>query len=246
MSMTVDRIMHHTFVASDLHLGALVIDLGANAGAFAAAVVGKFGVRCIAYEPNPAMLAKIPVLPGIATRLAAATSIDGVVEFHIDENPEASSLRSDGNRPQQATIAVEGRSLATILADAGDGRVALLKVDIEGAETDFFSAARDADLQRCDQITIEFHELFGWTKVDDIRHFRRRMRALGFRSATLSVRHYGDVLFINEQAFGRVGARLRIGRCVAFKMVRAAREVRSSILDHFGLRRSPASGGAVA
>jgi FkbM family methyltransferase len=233
----VHRIMDHSFIASAISSSSVVIDLGGNRGTFANGIVEQFGARCVVYEPNPAMFACIPVLPNLEKHQKAATAADGPVSFYVDENPEASSLTADPARVRSDRLLVEGRSLSSIIADADVPRLSLLKIDIEGAEVAVLDATNDDVLSRCDQISIEFHELFGWTSVEDIQRLRKRMRLMGFRSIVMSARHYGDVLFINEAAFGSANTREMLAACRWFRTQRVARACINAVMHRVGLQR---------
>lgn len=200
--ISVDRLQDHSFFSSELTPGGVVVDLGANAGRFAQLISGRYGVRCVCFEPNPAMFDRIPSLPSIEKYQMAASGRSETVRFYVDQNSEASSIRADDDRPGRVQIEVEAEPLARILKIAGAERVQLLKVDIEGAETDFFASAEDSDLKRIDQIAVEFHEMHGWTDKADIFRFFSRMQQLGFVYLRMSVTHYGDVLFLNRDHFG--------------------------------------------
>lgn len=202
MAFCVDRLQGHSFIASTLRPGSLVIDLGANAGRFAQLITERYGVRCVCFEPNPAMFDLIPASTGIVKRQIAAGARREIIDLYVDENPEASSIILDGRNANRVTVQVEAMPFDQILQAADAANVELMKIDIEGAETEFLTHAPDSDLQRVSQLSLEFHEMQGLTKKDDITRLLDRMRRLGFDYVRMSALHYGDVLFLNRRHFG--------------------------------------------
>ena len=202
MQICIDRLQGHSIVASALKSGSLVIDLGANSGRFAQLITERYGVRCVCFEPNPERFALIPYSERIVKHQFAAGAKVATVELYVDENPEASSTIFDVSRARGIKVAVRSLPLDKILHLAGGERIELMKVDIEGSETEFFENALDQDLKRINQLSLEFHEMHGWTRRADITLLLDRMRRLGFEVVRMSALHYGDVLFLNRCHFG--------------------------------------------
>jgi hypothetical protein len=78
-------------------------------------------------------------------------------------------------------------------------RVDLLKVDIEGAEIDLFSACDDDELRGVMQITVEFHDFIYRDLREPVLQIRNRMADIGFWVVPFSLDN-SDVLFINRKA----------------------------------------------
>lgn len=122
--------------------GMTVIDVGANIGVFtlaAARLVGPRG-RVIAFEPllrNYRYLVSNLVLNNyshIAAEQMAVTNRDGHLELRVwgPDNVTVDRTRSEG--PTAETITVPCCRLDTYLSQHGIDRVAVIKIDIEGAE----------------------------------------------------------------------------------------------------------------
>ena len=86
----------------------------------------------------------------------------------------------------------EFRRLA--LADQVD----LLKVDIEGAEIELFSACDNDELRDVMQITVEFHDFAYRDLHDSVLRIFDRMVDIGFWVVPCSLDN-SDVLFINRK-----------------------------------------------
>jgi FkbM family methyltransferase len=140
-------------------VGASVVDVGANIGAFtvfAACAVGPSG-RVIAVEPYAAHV------HAIARNLAAnrGTGVVNVVHAAAWSARGRARLVGDSTAPSEWRVEPDSDgpiSLATLddlLADL-PGRVGLLKVDIEGAEVEAFCGATQT-LARTDRVVVECH-----------------------------------------------------------------------------------------
>jgi hypothetical protein len=96
---------------------------------------------------------------------------------------------------------VEVLDFPSVLGRLGVDRIDLMKVDIEGAELEMFASASDADLRRCNQITVEFHDFLYPEQSMQAEAIKRRLGALGFWIVNFSVNNT-DVLFVNAAATG--------------------------------------------
>jgi FkbM family methyltransferase len=139
--------------AEALRPGGIVVDVGANHGYFtvlAAALLGPTG-RVEAFEPNPAVadaLAEVLARNGVAGRVSvhrvALSDREGQAELFVSVSPGndglSSLLASDDALKQGVLRADHSVRVPTLTFDAfaeraGLGRVDLLKLDVEGAET---------------------------------------------------------------------------------------------------------------
>jgi FkbM family methyltransferase len=132
--------------------GDTVVDVGANVGNFAAisaCVVGETG-RVWAIEPNPIlyerlsiMAADVPAGP-IRVRHAAVWSSNGSMKFHVATETGWSSLRENATFEKDHSVIVDTTTLDHFASQENLSRVALLKLDIEGAETDALLGAKES------------------------------------------------------------------------------------------------------
>ena len=60
MFTSIATIKGHTFFHRNIRRGGVVVDLGANRGAFADAITRLFDVKCYSVEANPALIERIP------------------------------------------------------------------------------------------------------------------------------------------------------------------------------------------
>ena len=213
--MSVVTIHEHTFLPRALGPGSVVLDLGANAGAFSAAMIRRFGCTCHAVEANPAMADQIPALPRLTVHRHAMGGAEGQATFHVGADPLASSLLPIDSSDYTGTLTVPVVTLGALMEREGLDRIDLLKADIEGAELAMFEACSDRDLLRVDQITTEFHDFNGTTPAAGVRRVLDRFRDLGFEVYRKSQRTYCDVLALQPDRLGVSAAELawvRTGR----------------------------------
>jgi FkbM family methyltransferase len=168
---------------SALHPGDLAIDLGANVGLFTARMAAT-GADVVAFEPDPHAFAllsdRVKHLPNVTLIAAAAGDAPGTLTLfrHVDfaEHPDlrttSSSIIPGKTRMDEgAGIAVDVIDFAAWLAEK-NRPVALLKIDIEGAEVALLErllATPQATLVT--QAFVETHERI-------IPHLRQRTAAL--------------------------------------------------------------------
>jgi FkbM family methyltransferase len=144
--------------------GEVVVDVGANVGVFSLWLLRRAeGTRVVAIEPTPDGFACLErnlasyVAGGRAVvhRLAAAAGRGHVrIERPTGRSIDVRTAAASADEPER----IEALPLADLLALAGAAEVALLKVDIEGAERELFATASAADLRRCRRIALEYHD----------------------------------------------------------------------------------------
>jgi FkbM family methyltransferase len=146
-------------VAPEMLRGKVVVDIGANIGAFSLLAVGH-GARAIhAYEPDED--SRRMLVENVARNNATST-----VTIHPEAvGPSAGTVRFNGghsgashiNRPGDVGYDVPMVSLATAIERAG-GHVDFLKVDCEGGEYRILLGDTDPfDITTIDRIGLEFH-----------------------------------------------------------------------------------------
>ncbi|WP_394729439.1 FkbM family methyltransferase [Altererythrobacter sp. GH1-8] len=188
----------HSFLASLITPGGIVIDAGAHRCEFANRLSSEYGVTVISIEPN-ADLSSDRLEQDVTLLRAALAGKDGEVEFAIDANPEASSIVSRPSSNPARTQFVTARSLSSLVAQFGVDEIDLLKLDIEGAEYEVLMQEPGEVLSCCKQISVEFHphDARDAEDVSRIRCAADRLRGLGFTELKCSYRGYGDILFVN-------------------------------------------------
>lgn len=166
----------------------LVIDLGANIGDVSE-VLAMTGAQVIAFEPDPYAFGRLKDrlghLPNVQLLNMAAGDRDGYLPLyrHPDfaKAPEKRSLASSilvehADVSDTATTNVEIRDFVAFLT-ALDRDIALLKIDIEGAEVALMEAFLIHPVsERVAAAFVETHEFA-------LPHLARRTRALKARTA---------------------------------------------------------------
>jgi FkbM family methyltransferase len=143
---------------------AIVVDIGANIGDFTmqSARLCPKG-RVIAVEPVRehirmiAMQMLLNAVENVTCVHAALGNREGEIDIHIDVS--RSSVCHGG---RETTERVRLTTLSRLMGEVGIDRIALLKLDCEGAEWDILPAAEEV-LPQIQQICMEFHCERGWT-----------------------------------------------------------------------------------
>lgn len=149
----------YRLTAADVR-GRVVVDVGANVGAFSVLASALGAARVVAYEPHPATfealranVAAHAVARGaglIEPRNAAVADVDGVMR--LDGDGGGATLRPVGlSDVPGADVAVE--SVAALLGQLG-ARCGLLKLDCEGGE---YAIVRALPFELVDVIVGEWH-----------------------------------------------------------------------------------------
>ncbi len=129
--------------------GQIAADIGANMGLWTlrmAECVGPAG-RVIAVEPSQAMrdrLSQNLILSGLDARVqiapVALSGTPGYMTLHTPSDPGSASLGRLDDALATETVAV--RTFDTVWQDAGSPDIALVKIDVEGAETMVLEGAK--------------------------------------------------------------------------------------------------------
>lgn len=215
------RVAGHSFVADWIAPGSVVLDFGMNRGAFSLRMLQLFDCRIAGAEAHPALWQALPRDPRLDARHVAISGGPGTMQLALYASHCASGVLT-GLEAGAATVSVPTVGLGAFCDAVGADRVALLKCDIEGAELAMLSAARDDELLRLDQITIEFHDFLDAAQRPAVRAQLARLRRLGFWAVDMS-KNRMDVLLVNQRRH-RLGA-LDKAQILATKYRRAAGRV---------------------
>jgi FkbM family methyltransferase len=182
----------------------IVIDGGANHGAFGRGVADQVSAVLHAYEPNPKLAAEIESTCLYASVTQAAIGDrDGRITLNLGLHDETSSiLRLPETVVYGARTAgmvdVPLVSLGSVLAQ--HPHVDILKLDIEGAETIALLSLRPGTLDNVAQISVEFHgeRVFGFGLRRDVKRAMRWVESQGFVRIDFEHGHR-DTLFLNRR-----------------------------------------------
>ena len=193
------QIQGHTLWRPGLKQQSLVVDLGANRGAFSKQLIERYGCRSHAFEANPALIHSMEGASQLTVYNYAVARQDGRLPFRIAANDEASTILCDGAEQATDIIHVPAIQLERLLGSLSIDAIDVLKMDIEGAEIEVLESCSDRFLSNIGQLTIEFHDFLGLTSVSSIKNTVHRLQSLGFAYIKVWQHAWGDVLFINRR-----------------------------------------------
>jgi FkbM family methyltransferase len=197
--MRIDRFYGHSVLIDDLKLSSTVLDLGANHGNFALAIVERFRCKPFCVEPDPGLYQALARNPSVFAINVAVTTRNGPARFYVAENAECSSLTPPKSSRTIAEIECQTLTLETLLSTIGAEKVDVLKVDIEGLELELLNSLDARVLERVDQLTVEFHESMGMGTVKQVVETVDHLRNHGFGAVRGSFFDYSDVLFLHPE-----------------------------------------------
>ena len=171
----------------------VILDFGANIGLFSLMVaVTHAGAEIHAYEPGPPnfrlleinRLANAALEKRIHLHNQAVGAETRVAEWIFDDqNPAASGFYGQtGDR-----FPVPIRAFSEII-QALPGEIALVKIDIEGAEYELLAGTPPETWQRIQAVSIEIHD--DPKKLGSPENFLRTLRGLGFKVEEENVINY--------------------------------------------------------
>jgi FkbM family methyltransferase len=137
----------------------LILDAGSNAGFSVLYFRDRYPEAAIvAVEPARRAFARLErnvgALPNVRLLRAAVVGEDGVVTLHTGWQSWASSLFAEHDMYDAEEV--EGLTVESVLARCGEERADLIKLDIEGSETQVL--AHSSAIRTADHIVFEFHQ----------------------------------------------------------------------------------------
>lgn len=164
--------------------------IGTNT-AFETALARDLGLEVHAFDPTPACrdwLEATAASQGLHYHPWALADRDGSLSLHTRRGRSARargtmlSVVDDGTGE---SLAVTARTVTSICRELGHGQLALLKLDIEGAE---YPVLRELLAGPCrpDQVLVEFHHRFPGIGARATASTVAALRAVGYRIAAIS------------------------------------------------------------
>jgi FkbM family methyltransferase len=202
--MSLQMIETHSIVPDLVRSGGVVVDCGANLGAFSVEMIRRFACRCYGFESSPSVFRRMARHDNLYARNLAICGSDRTVELTVDDDITRSTIiptvRSDASR-----VEVEGRHLGRLLLELGISEIEVLKMDIEGAEVEVIDSLPDKFFHKVGQLTIEFHDALGYSSRKEVVDRINRIINIGFLELYWSrCRNTGDVLLVNQRRMGPV------------------------------------------
>lgn len=195
--MELMRLCGHTFVKDLLGVSPVVLDCGANHGAFSGELARNHGARVYGFEPDPRLFPRLPEVANVSFFNLAVSGTGGELMLNLGEGNCSSACFSEGEG--QTSVVVGATTLDAFCNEKSLRAIDLLKLDIEGAEIDVLENLPQGLLAVTGQITVEFHDFLDASELPRIRRVIRRMRESGFYFIQFSHHDYSDCLFVNSR-----------------------------------------------
>jgi FkbM family methyltransferase len=175
---------------------ALVVDIGANEGAFSKAVLAVAPhAEIIAAEPSPGPRARLEARLGarsnVTIRDVAVSATSGTATFHLTAHDHNSSLRAPRAEMQQTVdlgwVRAGDIEVRTVTLDelVGDRGVDVLKIDVQGAEMDVLQGG-EATLARAWSVLLEMNFISQYEGDATFNTLHAEMDRLGFSLVNVS------------------------------------------------------------
>jgi len=142
----------------------VVVDIGANIGAFTVYAALRTRRRVLAVEPHPENLRYLERnlrangCESAEVAACALTDRDGPVTLQLSPNGACHQLSDRAFASTRGSIEVPAQRLETVLEQRGLERIDLLKLDCEGAEGQILGSASPECLARIRRVALEFHD----------------------------------------------------------------------------------------
>jgi FkbM family methyltransferase len=143
--------------------GDVVLDVGANIGTFTLSQLAKCStLKVHAFEPSEKTRARLQMNLD-ANHFQQSVTIhpfglsDASKVLILDDHHFAGSRSAHASTDPQSGEEIHCISLKEAVDRTGEERIALLKIDIEGAEIDVFQEQDEATWNKIERIALEFH-----------------------------------------------------------------------------------------
>ena len=172
----------------------VILDFGlGNDADFSMSMIRRIGLRSIGFDPTHRHGPPLRELARLHARHfefqpAALGAVGGSARFHESKQNISGSMLNNHRNVRSDSVETYDVPVVTLEQAIGmspEGRVDLIKMDIEGVEYDVIEATSDALLQSVPQWIIEFHhDSVASIPVARTRAHVQRFRSLGFSMHT--------------------------------------------------------------
>lgn len=176
-----------------------IVDVGCGFEAeFSMHMIKRFGLKSIGIDPTKKHFDSLKKLEentgGKFKHYDLAISVHtGEILFNESESNESGSILSEHKNVRKdkiKTYSVKTFSLADLPTYLGMDKIKYLKLDVEGAEYEIIKNIRKEDLDKYNQIFIEFHHHCTDHSIKDTLDSVQKMVELGFKKFTLNNHDY--------------------------------------------------------
>jgi FkbM family methyltransferase len=211
------------FVLHMLRKGDLFVDVGANIGSYTVLAGAVIGARCISIEPIPEAFGnlmqniRINRLENLVQLYSCGVGKDDGVRRFTSDLDTMNRVAVDSDRCDQKTIQIEIRKLDAIIAGL---KPTLVKIDVEGYETEVIASAGDILSEPTINAVIMELEGYGRRYGFDESMLHSRMIDYDFAPCSYAPfnrklivlddnnKRYGNNLYIKKQNIDSVRERL--------------------------------------
>lgn len=141
----------------------IVVDIGANVGAFSVWAAKAGAAKVWAYEPDPANVEQLTINlalngldNGVVTIVSAGVGAADADRWLGGEGATAHLVDAPDSLVDESTRIVQVRSLDQVLLRAGERLI--VKMDCEGCEHEALAAVDAGHLRRIDRLVMEYHD----------------------------------------------------------------------------------------
>lgn len=177
-----------------------IIDVGCAGDAdFSVYMMEKYGVKSIGVDPThkhmDALRALSQKMNGkFVHEPIAVSATDGEITFNESVENISGSILTDHKNIKHDTVKsynVRSIGLKNLPAHLHLSKIEYIKLDLEGAEYDLLENLQKADLEKYEQIFIEFHHhaVPRFTEKETIR-CAKKLESFGFKSFTIDRHNY--------------------------------------------------------
>ena len=195
--MQIIKICGHSFAKNILNPRPMILDCGANYGAFSKWISEHCNATIHGFEPDPRLFPNLPSLPDVHFYPLAVSATGEPLRLRLGEARCSTTIFSE--KPDQQATVVDSVRLDQFCRMHSILGVDMIKIDVEGAEVAILNNLPTEFLSNIGQITVEFHDFLQKDQIPDIKNVITKLKSCGFFCIKFSYHDYSDVLCINKK-----------------------------------------------